>query len=180
MKHRSLVPVALVVLFLAYPLYTAPDKPPQEVAVTNFPVDAEGNLLIARELPFRFVGVTTQRFDGAGGWAAMTTACFDEHGGRMAFSEEYRLSVNPPPIPELAWIQPHPTFRHGGLNSVTQLLDEAGNGLLLSSLSEPPFSGWDCLGWTALGGGGAVLETTGRVLSNQGCGVQRPVACAAQ
>ena len=81
MKRRNLIPVALVVLVLAYPLYTAPDKPPQEVQVTNFPVDAEGNLLVARELPFRFVGVTTQRLDGAAGWPTMTGACFDEYGG---------------------------------------------------------------------------------------------------
>ncbi len=81
MKQRNLIPVVLAVLFLALPLYTAPNKPPQEVQVTNFPVDAEGNLLVARELPFRFVGVTTQRLDGAAGWPTMTGACFDEYGG---------------------------------------------------------------------------------------------------
>ena len=37
MKQRNLIPVVLAVLFLALPLYTAPDKPPQEVQVTNFP-----------------------------------------------------------------------------------------------------------------------------------------------
>ena len=37
MKQRDLIPVVLAVLFLALPLYTAPDKPSQEVAVSNFP-----------------------------------------------------------------------------------------------------------------------------------------------
>ena len=37
MKRRHIIPIALAILFLTYPLYTAPDKPPQEVAVSNFP-----------------------------------------------------------------------------------------------------------------------------------------------
>ncbi len=37
MKQRNLIPVVLAVLFLALPLYTAPDKPPQKVEVTNLP-----------------------------------------------------------------------------------------------------------------------------------------------
>ena len=36
MKQRNLIPVVLAVLFLALPLYTAPDKPPQEVLLRRF------------------------------------------------------------------------------------------------------------------------------------------------
>lgn len=37
MNRRNVILIALAVLFLAYPLYSVPDKPPQEVQVTNFP-----------------------------------------------------------------------------------------------------------------------------------------------
>ena len=169
MKQRNLIPVVLAVLFLALPLYTAPDKPPQEVAVSNFPdqqnvvgtvdvgnlpLDVDGHLLIAPERPFRFVGVTTERFDGAAGWGAMTRACFDEFpGARMSFLEDYMRTLNPPELLERAWIQNNPISTGDAAN---------------------------CNNWTSLASQGAAVLLDGSVRRAVDCTNEFPVACAAQ
>ncbi len=124
--------------------------------MTNFPVDAEGNILVAQAgvSPFRFVGISSQRFDGGAGWAAMTRVCFDEYGGRIAFEEEYALTLNPTDVPEKSWIA----------RSIPQ---DKGSSLP------------NCDGWSNSGASGSIVSITG-VFSVTGCGVPLPVACAAQ
>ncbi len=77
-----------------------------QVNVANLPLDASGNLRIAdqgSQRRFGFVGVTSQRFDGAGGFATMTRACYNQYpGSRVAFTDEYLFTINPPDIPETA------------------------------------------------------------------------------
>jgi len=121
---------------------------------------------------FRFVGVTAQRFNGAAGWAQMTRACFNQFpGSRVATSEEYRATVNPPQVPEDAWIAVSPAFmaqyQSGG--SSEKLIDRTGTSL---------DSRIDCTSWTVTANVGAVVSPTGSIYQ-QYCDVQRPVACAA-
>jgi hypothetical protein len=210
MNRRNVTFIALAVLFLAYPLYTAPDKPPQEVTVSNFPdlqnvggtvsvsnlptiqritgqvlvanlpVDQRGRVMVSGgATPFRFVGVTTARFDGAAGWAAMTSACYQQYGGRMAFADEYRVTVGPGPIPEPAWIQPRVELYVGGSGSIYHVFDSAGNGLTHNVGASPPFRAWNCQSWTSSVAEGPVIDTTGRIVELQACSETRPVACVA-
>ena len=37
MNRRNLIPLAIAFLLISFPLWTAPDKPPEEVQVLNFP-----------------------------------------------------------------------------------------------------------------------------------------------
>lgn len=54
---------------------------------------------------YGYVGLTSLRFNGGVGWLAMSQACAAQYpGGRMAFSDELRVTPNPPAIPESAWI----------------------------------------------------------------------------
>ena len=184
MRKRTLaLPLAVLLVPLVFPTWTAPDKDPQQVEVTNFPpsqnvngvvsvanlpLDQDGRLLIGQPKPFRFVGVTTQRFDGAAGWALMTTACFDEFGGRVAFSDEYMMTVNPPTVGETSWIQPRPIFNNGSTSG--RLFDAAGTRW---------GSAENCLSWTTASGSGGVLVPHGN-LTGANCAIARPVACAAR
>ena len=124
---------------------------------------------------YRFVGITTARFNGAGGWAAMTRACASQYpGGRMATSEEVRATPNPVAISESAWVLPSPAAWEGNY-----LLDRTGSILATGHLP----GGFDCWSWTfdQVGSGlpsGAVFSPTGAI-SYANCGDQRPVACVA-
>ena len=141
-KRTMALPLAVLLVLLVFPTWTAPDKPPQEVEVTNFPA------------PFRFIGVTTQLFDGGGGWREKTLACFDEFpGARFAFVSEYLLTVNPAQVSEAAWIQ-------DGMGAATTT---------------------NCIGWSSNQRdfqSGTTIGSSGSVTAAN-CDVARPVACAA-
>ena len=148
-----------------------------QVNVANLPLDANGNLRVAIPGPraFRFVGVTTQMFAGNAGRAAMTTACYAQFpGSRMAFSDEYANTVNPPPVVNVAWIQPRPSLAGQGTYN-WYCWDAVGNSFS-AELNRSTCDNWSS---SSPDQSGALLDTAGNVTTRQGCDVQRPVACAA-
>lgn len=166
-----LVMVAGMVLLAGVLLGATGERGPLRVGVVNFPLDAEGNLKVKEQAgAFRFVGVTTAKLDGAAGWATMTRQCFAEYSGaRMAFSDEYPPTINPPDVPEDAWIQPRPKIA-------------IGDGAFLDDAGVPYGIGENCGFWESNFplDRGVVVTPSGRVKVIVGCEVLRPIACAAE
>lgn len=152
------------------------------VSVANLPVDAQGNLRVAStgQRSFKFIGITNATFVGNAGRAAMMAACHAEYpGSRMAFSDEYSATINPPPLTQTAWVQPRVAVALAiGGDSITKwFFDPNGNlfsGGTVNSL--------DCGSWQfadpGQGYSGAVLKPNGAVVS-QGCNQTIAVACVA-
>ncbi len=129
---------------------------------------------------FRFVGVTDQVFQGNAGLAAMSRACNGQFpGARMAFTDEYRTTVNPPDFAApYAWIQPRPILEQGrdGYGN-PQLIDVTGLAYRTDTM--------DCDSWsnnnsdpTAFQVGGIALLASGAI-GIRNCSSSVPVACAA-
>lgn len=152
--------------------------PSRTVQVVNLPLDGSGNVKVsvAGTRAFRFVGVTSQRFGGNGTRAVMTAACYEDfHGSRMAFSDEYALSINPAQIAEPAWVQPRIAFGQATAGTLPIWYDAAGNRVL------PEYS---CGYWTSDSSslGGTVLLPSGALngpFSAEPCSNSHPVACVA-
>jgi len=150
-----------------------------QVNVANLPLDVNGNLRVTAAGPrtFRFVGVTTQRFQGNGGRAAMTAACAAQYpGARMAFADEYSNTGSPPPVAESAWIQPRPVFIANpyGNQSGMRAFDAAGNAFIINSYTS------DCQSWQSqvFAEYGGVITPAGAIGSFN-CDAILAVACAA-
>ena len=148
------------------------------VSVANLSMDAQGNLKVAvtGSRAFRFVGITTATFVGSAGRAAMTAACYAEYpGSRMAFSDEYALTVNPVPIADVAWVQPRvAVVFQSSFGSSLWVVDSAGNQLVLGD-GYPA----TCDGWTVSSGRiGTTLRPNGKI-DYDVCASMHPVACAA-
>lgn len=131
---------------------------------------------------FRFVGVTTTRFNGIAGWMAMTRACATQYpGSRMATTEEFRATVNPPDISERAWVTPSPAFMalYKGGSDGSWFMDRTG-GVLKTGQYQNDL---DCRSWTSNGNGqydpvGLTVTVSGAIQQDD-CSAMRPVLCAA-
>ena len=130
---------------------------------------------------FRFVGVTAQVFVGGAGMAWMTRACSTEFpGARMAFTDEYRATVNPPDFTApFAWVQPRVvTSFHNYDRYLDVFLDSTGGLWGIINLY--------CLSWSSSNtctncvprASGASLSPSGAI-SSQDCASALPIACAA-
>ena len=125
--------------------------------------------------PARFVGVTTQTFDGDDGFHAMTTACADEFpGSRMARTEHYFDTNEPPAIAEEAWILPHPLLVIPSNNFPDSAVIDV-SGTLVDNAQQ-----LNCISWTRNDADiqGTILDQTGAILKAS-CSQARSVACAA-
>jgi len=154
----------------------------QQVAGTvvagNLPTDGDGNVRVSLQndsgAAFRFVGVTTATFPGNGSRLAMHQACNTEYANsRMAFSDEYIETIDPPTVTTSAWIEVRPQL----LLDATHLIDPAGNVVVRAEETT-----WNCWGWNSLS-----LAAIGGIVTDKGgigaalCGgASLPAACAAQ
>lgn len=125
----------------------------------------------------RFVGITSARFQGNGTRVGMNLACASQYpGSRMAFSDEYSLTIDPPSLSEPAWIQPRPVVTLFTTSSYwVYTMDAAGNA----------FAGYfglaDCSSWTSANpdyARGGHVDVNGAVSSTD-CNRTLAVACAA-
>ncbi len=121
-----------------------------------------------------FVGATSERFTGGSTRAAMTRACnLQFRASRMAFSDEYALTFNPPSVQEAAWVQPRVAFGQSSPGTAPFFYDQAGNRV------SPEVN---CGSWTSDTGIGTVLLPSGALsdaFTGEPCASAHPVACVA-
>ncbi len=156
------------------------------VGVTNLPVDATGALRVAASgpRPFRFVGLTTARFQGNAGRVVMNAACnADYPGSRVAYAEEYVQTPNPPPVTETAWIQARVvgavSFNDG---NGPRFFDSSGTTFAAPSVGSGNYAfSFDCASWTTNGSWhvSATVSPAGAIELSSCTRQPAPVACAA-
>lgn len=155
-----------------------PPGQPNPTMVTLQDIGTKVNQLVPQR--YRFVGVTTQTFNGAGGWAAMTNACYSQFpNARVATSTEYRATLNPPTVTSNAWIVASPRFMIRDASSYDGALFMDDTGSILQTRVQ--YRTIDCLSWTIANNqseDGSILTTSGG-LALTTCAAQLPVACAA-
>lgn len=129
------------------------------------------------ERKFRFVGITTQTFAGNGGRVAMNAACSSQYpGSRMAFADEYVLTMDPPSVATTSWIQPR-ILTVAVVSSQLFGWDAVGTRFAM----EPVSGSADCLSWSSVDyyTNGGIVTPAGTVGSTRCSGAVLPVACAA-
>jgi hypothetical protein len=152
----------------------------RSAVITAFIVISAASVQAQATDPYQWVGTTTQRFNGNGGFLSMTTACRDDFGlgARMCSTVEILESIMLTPNIDECWVRPIFQPIGNGLSS-TVVLDATGVYLDGVSGGEQP-KDFTCNGWTTNNSSrnGLVLKVSGG-FQVKGCGGNRPVACCA-